>query len=102
MIKHFCDVCSGELTDKNSIPGEREITGKYEDKKSGNTVNFKVTIGLNDAWKKGDICKYCVLMAIASLDDRPKELAQKEYPNLNEIENAKKAKATSKTKTSKA
>lgn len=75
MVKHFCDLCGVEISDDNKPCGgmkdaDRLGTARYrKDDLGGNyPIEFEVVI---TSHKPLDICKYCILDAIASLDDRP-------------------------------
>ena len=75
MIKHFCDQCAVEITEGNECKqhfplfadGHRRLGGR--DRRLG----FSVMVGdaENKTWNSGDFCKYCVIDAVKSLDDRP-------------------------------
>lgn len=79
MIKHFCDCCEVELTDKNRCSGSPETSdrlgGRITAFKTHANIEFEVLTGLNKCWNNGDFCKYCVIDAVNSLDDRPRATA---------------------------
>jgi hypothetical protein len=73
MIKRFCDQCGKELFED----GDRRklmanVAGKRLSGQCG-ALGFEVIISQNGTANKGDYCGYCVLDAVASIDDRPKE-----------------------------
>lgn len=60
-IKRYCDQCGVEIVE--SID---RLKGSYK------RITFEVMIGTADgAWNSGDWCKYCIITAVKSLDDRP-------------------------------
>jgi hypothetical protein len=67
VIKHFCDCCAVEITRTNSEPLVYNAPSK---------ANANVTLGVsvNSATVNNtpstDVCKYCLLDALKSLDDR--------------------------------
>jgi len=71
MIKHYCDCCGEEISDKNETisitPNKngyhREVKIKIQD--VVDLFNYKLT-------EPKDICKYCLITAIKRLDNRPK------------------------------
>jgi len=74
MKKTFCDCCGDEITSSNDIksrvPGERygaEIT------KRGHKLRVEVIAGVDGVMNGGDVCRYCVIDAVKSLDDRPQQ-----------------------------
>lgn len=79
MIKHFCDCCEAELTDNNRCTGSPQQSGRLGGTiatfKKGMLMEVEVVTGLNKCWNNGDFCKYCVIDAVNSLDDRPRAAA---------------------------
>lgn len=64
MIKYFCDQCWTELTNENICVGGI-LEGSHK------SLQFSVsTTKHHDAKSNGDWCKYCVIDAVASLDNR--------------------------------
>lgn len=71
MKKTFCDCCGDEMDDVRPERLKGHVRrGKY-------IINFEVMTGLNKpddtgtSMKNGDICRYCIIDAVNSLDDRP-------------------------------
>lgn len=72
MIRHYCDGCGNEITYANKVDGRLRsvVPSTY----SG--VIFEIMVGSTKPghgglWNNGEWCKYCILDAIAKLDDRP-------------------------------
>lgn len=74
--KYFCDFCDAELTDANRcsgatdgirLGGERQARGSMQTR-----ISVEVMTARNGVWNSGDFCKYCVIDAVNSLDDRPR------------------------------
>lgn len=71
MKKTFCDCCADEIPDvrPERLSGQSR-RGKY-------VINFEIMTGLNEpnqtgiSMNNGDICKYCIIDAVNTLDDRP-------------------------------
>lgn len=71
MVKHFCDLCGDEITEKNSCNGRLKTEKKANHHKIGLvTLNAEVMTGKDGCMNDGDFCKYCVIEAISDLDDR--------------------------------
>lgn len=72
MIKHFCDVCGDEITEKNrldeNVEPARLRTTLY---RNGMQLGVEVITVRNGTANSGEFCKYCVLDALYKLDDRP-------------------------------
>ena len=63
-IKYFCDQCDVEITDQNTCGGR--LTSRW------NKLQFEVMVGpTQGAWNAGNWCKYCIIDAVQSCDDRP-------------------------------
>lgn len=76
MIKHFCDRCGTEITEENECRHRGGLTAPEQvGRLSGEwgVVAFCVMTGnaKTKTWNGGDFCKYCVIDAINSMDDRP-------------------------------
>jgi len=73
MIKYYCDICGEEITDENKRPDKfiGEITSKPGIPKR------KLAVFLGEQNPLGDedacVCKYCMIDAINTTDDRAKE-----------------------------
>jgi hypothetical protein len=66
-VKYFCDQCGFKLTDENSIGADR-LKSRYKN------LQFEVMMGpVSGPWNSGDWCKYCIIDAVKSCDDRPTE-----------------------------
>ena len=70
MIVRYCDCCGVEIDDDNRInAASHRLQGEIE--KAGKVLlRVEAITGGNDTWNKGDFCKYCVIDAINSADDR--------------------------------
>lgn len=73
-IKRFCDKCKTEITDNNNCSG-----GKVSESRLGTSIKTKegtLSVELLHSWNgtanAGDFCKYCIIDAFISLDDRPR------------------------------
>lgn len=76
MIKHFCDQCGVQITELNKprndfslfLEGGVRLGGAYKE------LGFSITTGhvSTKTWNGGDFCKYCIIDAVNTLDDRPK------------------------------
>jgi hypothetical protein len=65
MIKHFCDQCGVELN--RDIQANGCLSGEYLN------IAFQVEVTPKEGQRgTGDWCKYCVIAAVESLDDRTK------------------------------
>lgn len=75
MIKHFCDQCGVEITEINECKQHCAIFADGSSRLGGRdrALGFAVMTGNADTktWNSGDFCKYCVIDAVKSLDDRP-------------------------------
>lgn len=65
--KHFCDECGIELTDKNDSSSDT-VGGRLSGK--GKVLVFEIMTGTGGVSNAGDFCKYCVLDAVKTIDDR--------------------------------
>lgn len=74
MIRRYCDMCKQEI-----IPASEpvKVEGFYD--RNGIRLAVKVAFEVKSAPNQlNDICKSCVLDAVASLDDRIKIKAEKQ------------------------
>jgi hypothetical protein len=75
MIRYFCDCCGEEIADTNRITGSDKgrLLGVRRSrlKPAGEPLQVEVTTALGSIWNGGHFCKYCVIEAVASQDDRP-------------------------------
>lgn len=71
--KFFCDFCGQEITDLNRIKGSR-LSGSVV-ALQGFKLGFEVIHAKDSVSNAGDWCKYCIIYAIKSLDDRPRLVA---------------------------
>lgn len=77
MIRTFCDCCGDEITDRNSVAARGNALGRLTanvkpKKHGGETMGVEVITAGEGTWNKGHFCKYCVIDAINTLDDRPR------------------------------
>lgn len=70
MTKTFCDNCLKEITDANKL----ESGGFSAPIKAGGFV-FDVSVSVTR--NGGDICRFCVLDAVAELDNRPRAMSDR-------------------------
>jgi uncharacterized protein (DUF927 family) len=75
-IKHFCDNCGDEITAINEARSVFKKTQYSYLKGKNGKIEFEVRTGAGYNEVTGDSddgewCKYCVLDAVRSLDDRP-------------------------------
>ena len=80
MMKLFCDGCESEITEANECSGGTvnkvigRLGGKLGSKRRGGpTMMFEVITGKDNVSNDGHWCKYCVIAAVNSLDDRPRD-----------------------------
>ena len=75
MKKTFCDMCGSEMHE-SSTPhfgmNGRRLQATVKNK--GCSLTVEVIQSKDGCANAGDFCKYCVISAIASLDDRPKQI----------------------------
>ena len=67
MTKYYCDICGEEIEDYNRINGIR-LHGEYSSLES--KLMFDITTGFAGTWNAGIFCKYCIIDAVNTLDDR--------------------------------
>jgi hypothetical protein len=83
MIRYFCDCCGEEIADKNRIEGSDKgrLLGVQRPKIKTQTdpLQVEVTTALGSSWNAGHFCKYCVIDAVNSQDDRPMPATVPEY-----------------------
>lgn len=73
-VRYFCDCCGNEITDANRIESDKgRLFGILRSKVKGQTepLQVEVTTALGSTWNAGHFCKYCVIDAVNSKDDRP-------------------------------
>jgi hypothetical protein len=72
MIRYFCDCCEKELQGRDGSgripPGRLKATLK----KGASLLTVEVIEMKDGVSNAGHFCRYCVLDALASLDDRPR------------------------------
>lgn len=77
MIRTFCDCCGNEITDGNSTACGNKSLGRLTAQVmpkiggKGEVMAVEVITAHEGTWNKGHFCKYCVIDAINTLDDRP-------------------------------
>jgi hypothetical protein len=66
MIKHFCDQCGAEITNVSwRLQGQvRKLAFEVM------TGSGKTSASSDHVMNDGDFCKYCIIDAINTLDDR--------------------------------
>lgn len=72
MIKIYCDCCGSKIDESNSFidkPRNR-LSATVKAKTGSRCMNVEVITGLDGVSNAGDFCKYCVIDAITSIDDR--------------------------------
>lgn len=76
MTKNFCDVCSRELTVANKP--QNQITFATAGRLAVKTeagLFVEILTGFNSTLNAGDFCKYCIIDAVNTLDNRPQPVA---------------------------
>ena len=76
MIKRYCDVCGEELTPRNSPSGGFTVKSRLGAElrtSDGRVFNFEVIGSIYKRANDGEFCKYCILDALNSTDDRPRK-----------------------------
>lgn len=74
MIKRFCDVCQSLMTDANTLTdGTTRSRLAADIQRNGVRLKVEVIHSLDGTANAGDVCKYCVLMALLAADDRPSQ-----------------------------
>lgn len=71
MIKHFCDGCGRELNTTSSAIAIQNVDDFAS--KSGAKLSLTITVAHG-----GDWCRYCVIDAVDSTDDRAKVYKEKQ------------------------
>jgi len=72
MIRRFCDVCGEELTVNNEpCAGDNGKRVVAEMRGKTGTLHVEVLTAINGVYNGGDVCKYCVIYAVSTCDDRP-------------------------------
>jgi hypothetical protein len=73
--KYFCDACGNEMnhesTPHNGMNGCR-LAVKVKSANRTTELGVEVITTKDGISNAGDFCKYCILDALAKLDDRPK------------------------------
>ena len=73
MIRRYCDCCKHEMVTvlgmREGINGLGRLSAKIE--RNGVSLGVEVIQSTNGASNSGDVCKYCILDALSTLDDRP-------------------------------
>jgi hypothetical protein len=72
MIRYFCDCCGEELAERDTKDRNRlhRLTAKL--KRGNSELQVEVIETKDGTSNSGNFCRYCVLDALASLDDRPR------------------------------
>ena len=88
MIKQFCDVCGQEITDKNAaitMVSNRPLRFSgllAPSPRPPAVIKFQVDVihTLNDVGNGGNVCKYCLIDGVRSLDDRADTTVLAKFP----------------------
>jgi len=76
MIKTFCDICRTEITADNKVDPNLEHNRLKTTLEAELTrLEVEVVHSIDGAPNHGDVCKYCILDALYTLDDRPTKTA---------------------------
>jgi len=70
--KHYCDCCGVEITDANNARGGA-ARNPVSDWRLGGKVgrlSIEVMTGIDGVWNAGHVCRYCIIDAVKSFDDR--------------------------------
>lgn len=75
MVRRYCDYCNREIIGP-SVPKGGTINthaGRLGTEITCGRTRLRIEIitGDDEAWNKGDFCKYCIIEAVKKLDDRP-------------------------------
>lgn len=74
-IRRFCDSCGDEITSRNSCHkggDQSRLTALVKKADRTGQLGVEVIVSKGNVANDGDWCKYCVLDALAKLDDRPR------------------------------
>lgn len=75
-IKYFCDCCEQEITAENKVnkglesSSDTRLSGLYTRRNNMPSLMFEVITGKTNTWNDGNWCKYCIIAAVNSLDNR--------------------------------
>jgi hypothetical protein len=72
MIKHFCDVCGVELGDFNKFPEKMAYKLALLKGAGGVELHVRLITSKNGVQHEGEFCKYCIIAAVNTADDRPR------------------------------
>lgn len=76
MIRYFCDCCGEEIADANRIEGSDKgrllAILRPRVKTQTEPLQVEVTTALGSTWNAGHFCRYCVIDAVNTKDDRPR------------------------------
>ena len=76
MTKTFCDACGEELTSRNLPSGGFMVKSRLGAElrtSDGRVFHFEVIGAVGKCANDGVFCKYCILDALNSADDRPRQ-----------------------------
>ena len=68
MIKHYCDCCGIEMSRTNQGPLSYSAASVAN---AAVQLTFSVTGVTTNGTTSADVCKYCLLDALETMDDRP-------------------------------
>lgn len=83
MRRVFCDMCGAEMNDRNTPrlgSTSNRLAAKVRSANAMTEVGVEVIQSHNGVSNDGDFCKYCILDALNTLDDRPRHVSAKEPP----------------------
>ena len=74
MIKYFCDCCGNQIVSADVDRGDRTELGRLTAtiKRGNATLKVEVLESKDGCANAGQFCRYCVLDAFNTLDDRPR------------------------------
>jgi len=72
MIRYFCDNCEEEIAERDAKDRNPLHRLSATVKRGNSELTVEVIESKNGASNAGHFCRYCVLEALAKLDDRPR------------------------------
>lgn len=72
MVKYYCDICKKEITPENGIQQNKISNTRLavEIVKDHIKYFFEVIVGTGGVSNHGNFCRYCILDALYTCDDR--------------------------------
>jgi hypothetical protein len=76
MFKHYCDCCGAEITDANNARGgpARNPVSDWRFGGRLGRLSIEVMTAIDGTWNAGHVCRYCIIDAVNSFDDRERYL----------------------------